>query len=84
MVDIVRYNDSLNDDTWAMICFSIEKNTFFFLTYTHRLLRKEELSERVKDKKVQNKLLKENDTSGQGTDVTYRDQSVAEGKERKR
>jgi hypothetical protein len=41
--NIVSYNDGLSDDAWAMVCFSFEIS-FFFLTYTHRLLRKERTS----------------------------------------
>lgn len=43
--NIVSYNDGLSDDAWAIVCFSRKKILFFsFLTYTHRLLRKERTS----------------------------------------
>ena len=70
--NIVSYNDGLSDDAWAMVCVSID----FFGSpnlYSQALEEGEdiqELSERAKDKKerrVQNKLLKENDASGRGT-----------------
>jgi ATP-dependent helicase STH1/SNF2 len=51
--------------------FLSRKNTILFFNLYSQALEEgediEELSERVKDKKVQNKLLKENDTSGRGT-----------------
>lgn len=43
-----------------MVCFSVGKIQFYFLTYTHRLLRKERTSRNLLN-------VKENDTSGRGT-----------------
>ena len=46
--NIVSYNDGLSDDAWAMVCSSIENLLYIyiiaFLTYIHRLLRKERTS----------------------------------------
>ena len=41
--NIVRCNDGLSDDAWAMVCFSVVF-LFSFLTYTRRLLRMERTS----------------------------------------
>ena len=71
--NIVSYNDGLSDDAWAMVCILVGKIlfSFLFIYLSSQALEDgediEELSERVKDKKIQNKLLKENDTSGRGT-----------------
>ena len=84
---IVSYNNSSSDDAWAMVCFSIEKKIHFTLLiclYSQVLEEGEdiqELSERAKDKKeqhIQNKFLKENDASGQGTSTSEAD-STPEG-----